>query len=173
MNHKECDLLFKAGKALILESRLVKWNGFEFEPLFDGNCDCDFEAWLKGAYQHEYGRYISWVLFSVGMENLAKAACVCRKALEKDANGKYGTLSQVRQRGISIYKGDVTDPKLVKDFRARWEKLEKIRNDEAHAFYIHTRRKHYRELEPHLIPLSNDLVKILRDGDHFGEMNNA
>ncbi|MCY4365311.1 MAG: hypothetical protein OXE17_03680 [Chloroflexi bacterium] len=173
MKHKERDFLFTAGKSLLLESKLVYWNGIKFEPFFRGSCDCDYEAWLKSAFQHEYGRYISWVLFSVGMENLAKAACVCGNTVHKDSSGKYGTLGKLKNNGIKAYKMNESDPALVASFGSRWEELTSIRYDEAHAYYHETRRRHYEKLEPVLIPFSNDLVSILRSGDHFEDMKNA
>lgn len=81
MDHSKCEPLFEAGKALLGKSRLIRWNRETgvFEARYPGNNDCNFEKFWKVKFHPKFGRYIAWVLFSVGAENLAKAACVCNK----------------------------------------------------------------------------------------------
>ena len=85
MNHSECGTLFEASEALLRKSGLVSWSRqtFTFAPKHPSNDDSDFERYWKEEFHTEFGTYIAWVLFSVGAENLAKAACVCNGVVEK------------------------------------------------------------------------------------------
>ena len=79
MSHAKCDTLFEASKALFRKSGLARWDNqtFTFVPMYPGDDDFEFEKHRKKEFHSEFGRYMAWVLFSVGAENLAKAACVC------------------------------------------------------------------------------------------------
>ena len=79
MSHSKCESLFEASKALLNKSGLARWDGqtLHFVPLYAGDDDSEFEKHWKKQLHSEFGRYMAWVLFSVGAENLAKAACVC------------------------------------------------------------------------------------------------
>ena len=79
MNHEECQTLFEAGKTLLVKSRLVQFDGQSFVGKED---DGEFEqCW--GRFHERFGRYMAWVWFSVGAENLAKAALICNEKLER------------------------------------------------------------------------------------------
>ena len=77
MNHSTCKRLFKASKALLTSSGLVRWNGNTFVATHPTKDDSAFEKYARTKFHPCYGRYMCWVLFSVGAENLAKAACTC------------------------------------------------------------------------------------------------
>ena len=77
LDHSTCEDLFGASKAMFKESGLVSWEDGKFVSVYGGESDDKFEKWLEKKFDHQYGRYICWVLFSVAAENLAKAACVC------------------------------------------------------------------------------------------------
>ena len=83
MNHAKCDTLLEASKALLRKSGLARWDDqtFAFVPMYPGNEDYEFEEHWKEEFRSRFGRYMAWVLFSVGAENLAKAACVCNKVV--------------------------------------------------------------------------------------------
>ena len=81
MKHSECDKLFKAGKSLLKASHLTRWKNQAFEARFPADDDCEFEKHCA-KWDPRFGRYMAWVLFSVGAENLAKAACVCNEIVE-------------------------------------------------------------------------------------------
>ncbi len=83
MNHSECTKLLNAGRAMLEHSGLVEWNGEAFVATHPGNDDSCFEKYARCTFDPDYGRYICWVLFSVGAENLAKAACVCNQVVSK------------------------------------------------------------------------------------------
>ena len=101
MHHSDCKPLFEAGKALLVKSGLVCWDeqAFIFAPKYQSNDDTAFENWWKKAFHCEFGRYIAWVLFSVGSENLVKAACLCNGVLPKTPKLKpLGTSTQTQHQ---------------------------------------------------------------------------
>ena len=83
MNHAKCETLLEASKALLRKIGLARWDDqtFAFVPMYPGNEDYEFEEHWKEEFHSRFGRYMAWVLFSVGAENLAKAACVCNKVV--------------------------------------------------------------------------------------------
>ena len=78
MTHSSCKNLFQAGKALLEKSRLVVYNGQCFEC--SGDYD-ELEEWWKQNLDPRFGRYMAWVWFSVGAENLMKAALSCNELI--------------------------------------------------------------------------------------------
>ena len=78
MSHSKCDALFEASKALLEKSGLARWDDqtFTFVPMYPSDDDFELEKHWKTELHSKFGRYMAWVLFSVGAENLAKAACV-------------------------------------------------------------------------------------------------
>ena len=81
MNHYECGNLFGASKSLLEGSGLVRNCGDSFA------CNSDqegLERWWSGSFDAEFGRYMAWVWFSVGAENLVKATLVCNGLLEEE-----------------------------------------------------------------------------------------
>ena len=81
MDHSKCPSLLEASKALLTKSGLSRWSGqtFAFAPTYQGNDDSAFENYCNAEFHPKFGRYTAWVLFSIGEENLAKAACVCNE----------------------------------------------------------------------------------------------
>lgn len=82
MTHSMCGSLFEASKSLLENSGLIVWDGKTFVAQHPGKNDAEFEEYAKAKFDSTYGRYMCWVLFSVGAENLAKAACVCNKIVK-------------------------------------------------------------------------------------------
>ena len=92
MDHSKCPSLLEASKALLTKSGLCHWSGQTgtFAPTYQGDDDSKFEKSCKAKFHPKFGRYIAWVLFSVGAENLAKAACVCNGVVHgKEITLKY------------------------------------------------------------------------------------
>ena len=81
MSHSDCQLLFEAGKALVEKSGLARYSGPYFVACEDRE---GFNEYWKEGFHPTFGRYMAWVLFVVGAENLAKAACVCNKVVKVD-----------------------------------------------------------------------------------------
>ena len=74
MTHSECRNLFEASKSLLVKSGLVHYCGHSFVCK---NPENELEDYWKKNFDCEFGRYMAWVWFSVGAENLVKAALVC------------------------------------------------------------------------------------------------
>ena len=79
MSHEECQKLYGAGKDLLIKSGLVQ---FEDRAFMGKEDDGEFEQYW-GHFDERFGRYMAWVWFSVGAENLAKAALVCSGKLKR------------------------------------------------------------------------------------------
>ena len=99
MSHSDCKPLFEAGGALLIKSGLARWNGqtLSFVPMYPGDDDSEFEEYWREEFHSEFGRYIAWVLFSVGAENLAKAACVCNGTVKGSNYGPLGGIHEKRR----------------------------------------------------------------------------
>ena len=86
MNHSDCEKLFQASKALLAKSKLASWNGACFVACSN---ETKFSEDWKNTFDPKFGRHMAWVCFSVGAENLVKAACICR-GVSKRKVGKLG-----------------------------------------------------------------------------------
>ena len=80
MNHYECGNLFRASKRLLEGSGLVRYSN---DTLVCNSDERGLEKWWRENLDQEFGRYMAWVWFSVGAENLVKAALVCNGLLEQ------------------------------------------------------------------------------------------
>ena len=78
MGHDECGKLFGASKSLLTKSGLVRYKDGSFAPEMNED---RFEAYWQENFDPEFGRYMAWVWFSVGAENLLKAALECHGLL--------------------------------------------------------------------------------------------
>ena len=74
MIHDECRPIFESSKILLVKSGLV---GFSRNCFVAKEPEKEFEKYWARDFDPEYGRYMAWVWFSVGAENLLKAALVC------------------------------------------------------------------------------------------------
>jgi hypothetical protein len=79
MNHNECGNLFGASKSLLEGSGLVHYCGDSF---VSNSNEEELEKCWRENLDRDFGRYMAWVWFSVGAENLVKAALVCNGLLE-------------------------------------------------------------------------------------------
>ena len=87
INHYECGSLSGPIRSLLEGSGLVPYCGHSFVCNGDGAA---LESWWREKFDAKFGRYMAWVWFSVGAENLAKAALVCHGLLEaKHQNYSY------------------------------------------------------------------------------------
>ena len=82
MAHSTCGSLFEASKALLQCSGLIHWSGAVYVATHPAEDDSEFEKYSRTKFDPAYGRYMCWLLFSVGAENLAKAACVCNEIVK-------------------------------------------------------------------------------------------
>ena len=170
MDHSDCNLLFEAGQALLVKSGLVCWDDqtFAFAPRYQGDNDCEFEKWWKQAFHPTFGRYMAWVLFAVGSENLVKAACVCNgvgpkppkqlHTLDKYVNKHLPTLCKCRaiceEREIALTDG--------------YKRLKKSRDRDAHNYKPKKRRPDFQRVEDLFVPAFNILAETMQPEAHGG-----
>ena len=86
MAHSKCKNLFRAATSLLEGSGLVSFVGKSFVSKHNED---HFEGYWKEKIDPDFGRYMAWVWFSVGSENLAKASLVC-SGLVNGAKVKLG-----------------------------------------------------------------------------------
>ena len=81
MTHSQCKDLFSAGRKLLEGSRLTCYCGGCFVT---GEAQNAIERYWRENIDPQFGRYMAWVWFSVGAENLVKAALVCDGIIEDE-----------------------------------------------------------------------------------------
>ena len=91
MTHKDCQILFDAGKALLAKSGLARFNGQHFVACND---EPRFDKYWKAEFHPEFGRYIVWVLFSVGARKLGEGCMRLQWKGEGWPQANAGELSQ-------------------------------------------------------------------------------
>ena len=194
MNHYECGNLFGAGRSLLESSGLVRYYGDSFVCNKD---EGDFEEWWRVRFDPDFGRYMVWVWFSVGAENLVKAALVCNGLVEgepqklgypvfSDETEKTSWIDQVLrsrespQGGYGML-GDIWKVKLDKlsecrgiaeterkGLKAAYKYLtQAIRNRDAHSYIENQRRRDFPAVEGIFVPAFNTLVQAMKDNEHF------
>ncbi len=183
MAHSTCGQMFNAGKTLLEQSGLVVWTADgDFGSKYPGLNDCQFEKCAAKRFGGEFGRYISWVMFSVGAENLAKAACVCNGIVSKSPpNLDYGTLGD-------YWKGRPKETPYLKQLCEKRSVLytdsanllngyryltQKIRNRDTHTYIPNVRRNDFPKVELTFVPAFNILVETMKKNGHFGGSNHA
>ena len=177
-------------------SRLVQYSSGIFSS--NGNEE-DLEAYWKENFDQDFGRYMAWVWFAVGAENLVKAALVCNEILEakqqndsypvfwrdtdrvswvdevlgyrRNAGGGYGELGDIWR-----YKLDEMSEKRGiaeaerKGLTAAYKYLtQAIRNRDAHSYVANQRRRDFWTVEPIFMPAFNTLIRAMKDKGHFME----
>ena len=200
MTHYECQNLFGAGKSLLQKSGLVRYYRHSFVAK---NHEHDFEEYCKHKYDPKFGRYMAWVWFSVGAENLVKAALVCNGLIE----GKPRTLGypvfsrdtdktswidevlrcqQGPKGGYGTF-GDIWRVKLdklsnrrglveteSKELKVAYKYLtQAIRNRDAHSYIEDQRRRDFPSVEGIFVPAFNILVEAMKDNEHFKAVANT
>ena len=161
MSHYECGNLFRASKALLEGSGLVRDRNDTFVCNSDEE---DLERRWREDFDQDFGRYMAWVWFSVGAENPVKAALVCNRLLEqKRENARYpfywldtdkeGWVNEVLEYRLNAgggygFLGDIWKCKLDKlsekrgiveaegkELKAAYKYLtQAIRNRDAHSY---------------------------------------
>ena len=199
MNHYECKNLFGAGRSLLESSRLVRYHGDSFES---NNDEENFEEYWQESFDPDFGRYMAWVWFSVGAENLVKAALVCNGLVtgkeqtlgysiysrdtstaswidevlqsQKDSTGGYGTLGHIWKVKLDKLTAcrGIADTE-IKQLKAAYKYLtEAIRNRDAHSYIEKQRIKDFPAVEGIFVPAFNTLVQAMKDRGHFKTSGN-
>ena len=140
---------------------------------------------------------MAWVWFSVGAENLAKAALVCNRLLKEkqenlsypnywrdtDKEGWVGKMLRSRRGPGGGYGalGDIWKCKLDrlsekrgmsetegKELKAAYKYLtQAIRNRDAHSYKENRRRRDFLAVEAIFVPAFNTLVQTMKHKGHF------
>ena len=158
MSQSDWQNLFDAGKALVEKSGLARYCGQGF--ITCGN-EAEFKRYWKKKFDPTYGRYMAWILFEVGAENLAKAACVSwgdvqvssKPTLETYINQHFNKLGE--NCGLSDY-----DRCMLKE---AFQRLKKVRNRDAHSYRKGVRSANFADVEDKFLPALNVLVKAIKD----------
>ena len=162
MSHLECEKLFQASKALFFRSGLIHFCGQTF--LASRN-EVGFNAYWKRTFDPQFGRYMAWVLFCVGAENLAKAACVCNCLTEESDNTKLDRFLKPKDK---VYLGKLNvcedDQKLL---ISGYKSLKKVRDRELHSYRENKRSEKFPSIKEHYLPAFNILLKAMELKGHF------
>ena len=166
VNHKDCGPLFNAAKALMNKSGLVKYESTGFVVPSSREV---FEDYWKDEFDPQFGRYMAWILFAVGVENLIKAACVCAGVLSAQRSPRLGHyLSTDGEKGHLVNVLEKTD--LGGDARCKltkWHKhLTLIRNRDAHAYRANERDAAFSLVGDCFVPASGVLVEAMKRCNH-------
>ena len=158
MSHTDCQILFDAGKALIEKSGLAHYCGQNFLACDDEGA---FNKYWEENFHEEFGRYMAWVLFSVGAENLAKAVCVCNRVVSVKAKPTLGHYVNshfkclCKKRGFC---GGDNEDKLIKGYKL----LMKVRNRDVHSYLKGMRSADFPFVKDTFVPALNVLVMAMR-----------
>ena len=180
MDHSKCKDLFDASTTLFEESGLVSWDGGRFTARYAGQDDSQFEDSLKDKFNHSYGRYIGWVLFSVASENLIKAAFACMSishtftdypldknldALLRNRKKKGGIRLPSLLREMCQYASlDAVETKVVE---TGYLDLKGIRNRDVHGYERDKRRYNFHAVENEFVPAFSILLSVLKNCSQF------
>jgi len=156
-------MLFEAGSALVRKSGLAHYGGKHFVA---GNDRARFEEYWEKEFHPQFGRYMAWVLFSVGAENLAKAACVCNGVVvdPKATLGWYIRPPHHYFERLSTEAGLLGGDKYT--LQGGYEILTEVRNRDAHTYHKDVRDADFTLVEESFVPAFNVVVSAMRLGGH-------
>ena len=164
MNHSHCKEPFDASKALLCKSGLARWDGETFVPVYTGNDASKFEKYCKEQFHPRFGRYMAWVLFSVGAENLVKAAYVCCTDNPVPLTWTLGGFT--RAKLIELCKGvDISDcgkDQLIDGYKL----LTKVRNRDLHRYVRDARGENFSDVKATFVPAFKILVEVMKSKHH-------
>ena len=165
MSHAECEALFEASRALVERSGLARYSGSDFVA---SRYEAEFEDHWRERFDPKFGRYMAWVLFAVGAENLAKAACVCHGVVNASSRatlGRYtspdGYFQRLREKAVLHGHADAL-------LREGYRDLKDVRNRDAHSYREGERRTDFPMVKEAYVPAFNVLVKAMKRGGHTG-----
>ena len=148
--------LFGVSIALIEKSGLAKFNDGCFKA---ETCEAKFEKYWESRFHKEYGRYMVWILFEVGAENLAKAACVRAGIVKVSSKPRLHHYTQTYFKKLPD-KASVNAKDLIA-LTEGYKELGRVRNRDAHSFRKGERQADFPLVEKQLVPAFNILVKTL------------
>ena len=162
MSHADCQVLFEAGKALVEKSGLANYRGQDFVACDD---EAAFKKYWEKNFHQEFGRYMAWVLFLVGAENLAKAACVCNGVVKVKSKLTLENYVNKHFKGLCEkpgFCGGDDEGRLINGYKL----LVKVRNRDAHSYRRGRRSADFPFVKHTFVPAFNVLVMAMRANDH-------
>ena len=163
MDHADCRVLFEAGKALVEESGLAHY----CDPHFVASEDkAVFDNRWKEHFHPTFGRYMAWVLFSVGAENLAKAVCVCNGVVKVSSKPTLERYAQKHFRELCKKPGlcgALNEHELITGYQG----LVKVRNRDAHSYRKDVRDADFPLVKEAFVPAFNIVVQSMQHRGHF------
>ena len=162
MSHQSCHVLFEAGKALVERSGLANYSGSQFVAC--GNQETFNEYWRE-EFHPTFGRYMAWVLFSVGAESLVKAACLCN---EVKVNPRATLHTYTKSDGLIRELCEKTEHcggaecMLLEGYR----RLSTVRNRDAHTYHKDVRSAEFPLVKQAFVPALNLAVGAMKFGGH-------
>lgn len=124
-----------------------------------------FDEYWKTEFHPEYGRYMAWVLFSVGAENLAKAACVCSVVLKVDGGPTLSNYVNTHFKKLCRemrLNGSDDESTLIGGYK----QLVSIRNRDAHSYRKNVRDANFPLVEEAFVPAFDILMEAMKRGGH-------
>ena len=109
---------------------------------------------------------MAWVLFSVGAENIAKAACVCNQVVTAKSKLKLEVYikSKGRFRDLCKKTGICDDDEYT--LQEGYKRLKRVRDRDAHSYRKNVRSTNFPLVEQTFVPAFNILVEAMRRGGH-------
>ena len=162
MIHADCQILFEAGTALVEKSGLANYCGQNFVACED---EAAFEKYWENNFHQEFGRYMAWVLFLVGAENLAKAACVCNRVVKVKSKPTLELYVNKHFKGLCKkpgFCGGDDEERLINGYKL----LKKVRNRDAHSYRRGKRSADFPFVKHTFVPAFNVLVMVMRSHGH-------
>ena len=170
MDHSKCRPLFEASKALLRRSGLSRWSDqtVAFAPTYQCDDDREFEEFLKAKFHPDFGRYMAWVLFAVGAENLVKAACECNGVVQRGKPiprkyPRYMASIPVTDWVDMVMKEYCSDSGLIRPTKVDYPTLGKYWN--SHILVLCKLREICPEETRHLIASYKYLTQVIRNRD--------
>lgn len=162
MNHQSCDILFEAGRALVEKSGLASYNGSQFVA-----CDNEesFDKHWKEVFHPTFGRYMAWVLFSVGAESLAKAACVCNK-VKVSSNATLRAYTKPKGHFRELCRSTKHCDGVECILLLGYKRLSRVRNRDAHSYHKNVRSAEFPLVWQKFVPALNVAAEAMKTGGH-------
>jgi hypothetical protein len=156
--------LFEAGQTLLEKSGLANFSNRRFVARNDEQI---IERDWAAQFDPRFGRYMAWVLFVVGAENLAKAACVCSNVINVSSKTQLEHYVGKKKYFKTLcanteLSGSDKEHTLITGYTA----LKEIRNRDAHSYRRNKRRANFSSVNDELVPAFNTLLEAMEHGGH-------
>lgn len=162
MSHVNCQILFEAGQTLMEKSGLAGYQGARFVAC--GNQAAFNEHWEE-VFHPTLGRYMAWVLFSVGAENLAKAVCICN-GVQVSPRATLGAYTRSGGYFQALFQGNGLSDVDFRTLQGGYKRLGQIRNRDAHSYHKGVRSADFPLVEQWFVPAFNIAVDAMKWASH-------